>query len=370
MKHIVMFGGGSGGRGINIAFCREGYAVTRVVPAWDSGGSSRALRDALDVLAIGDIRQALMTMAHGEGRVGSVVRFFNARLSEAAPRHALLAEFEFYVGGAHPLLATMEPGIRGAILNYLRVFRGRIGEDFDFRRGSIGNFVLTGAYFAHGKDINTAIFVFRKLCAIEGNVWPSTLEDRCELHATLRDGRRLQGQDRITALAAEDAEVGIRDVGLDAAGRAAITANPAVLEAVATADVLLFGPGSFYTSLLPHLAVGGIVDAIVAARAPVPRIFIGNILECAETRGRTLAELVEAFDAAAGRRLLSHVIANRQPVPIERVVNGFRYLPEGPAPSGTGAAPQWVAGDFEDPWSRGRHDAALLLETVARIAGA
>ena len=110
MKRIVMFGGGSGSRDITMALCRQRYEVTRVVPAWDSGGSSRALRAALGILAMGDIRQALMTMAHGEGRVSSVVRFFNARLSETSSQPDLLAEFDFYVSGAHPLLATMEPG--------------------------------------------------------------------------------------------------------------------------------------------------------------------------------------------------------------------------------------------------------------------
>lgn len=62
----------------------------------------------------------------------------------------------------------MEPGLRGAILNYLRTFRDGIGADFDFRNGSIGNFILTGAHLAHNGDINTAIFVFRKLCDITG----------------------------------------------------------------------------------------------------------------------------------------------------------------------------------------------------------
>jgi 2-phospho-L-lactate transferase/gluconeogenesis factor (CofD/UPF0052 family) len=128
MKHIVMFGGGSGSRGITLALCREQFDVTRVVPAWDSGGSSKALRQALCILAVGDIRQALMTMAHGEQKVSSVVRFFNARLSEAANPTDLRAEFDFYASGAHPLLASMAPDIHAAVLNYLRVFRSHIDE--------------------------------------------------------------------------------------------------------------------------------------------------------------------------------------------------------------------------------------------------
>ena len=373
MKRIVLFGGGSGNRDINIALCREGWEVTRVVPAWDSGGSSKALREALGILAIGDIRQALMTMAHGEGRVGSVVRFCNARLSDTSQRPGLLAEFDFYARGAHPLLGTMEPGIRGAILDYLHVFQSKIGAQFDLRRGSIGNFVLTGAYFSHGKDINTAINVFRKLCAIDGNVWPSTLDDAVELCAELRDGSLVHGQDRVTALGAAHAQVGIARVHLSGAGDPASdtpaaparpVANPAVLEAIASADALLFGPGSFYTSTLAHLSVAGIAQAVAARPAAVAKVFIGNILECPETTRRTVAELVHDFLAAGGPASLTHVISNRGWVPFERVVNGFRYLAEGAAQA---SGPATIADDFEDPWHRGKHDAGKVVETIARL---
>jgi uncharacterized cofD-like protein len=371
MKRIVMFGGGSGSRNINMALCHAGYAVTRVVPAWDSGGSSKALREALGMLAIGDIRQALMTMAHAEGRVGSVVRFFNARLSEASNRPDLLAEFEFYASGAHPLLGSMEPGIRGAILTYLRVFQSKIDDSFDFRRGCIGNFVLTGAYLAHRRNINAAIFVFRELCAIEGNVWPSTIEDTAALGAELRDAGVVQGQDRITALEPERARVGIRCVQLSAhAGAGAPTqpaANPAVLEAIGAADAMLFGPGSFYTSTLPHLLVAGIAQAISATPDDVCKVFIGNILECPETTGRTLAELVQDFQAAAGSGLLTHVFANRSWVPFERVAKGFRYLAEGEVEPSQEQLPHVIADDFEDPWHRGRHDATKVVATLAPL---
>lgn len=374
MKHLVMFGGGSGSRDLTMALCRAGHRVTRIVPAWDSGGSSKALRESLGILAMGDIRQALMTMAHGEGRVGSVVRFFNARLSEAATPADLLAEFGFYAGGGHPLLGTMEPGLRGAVLNYLRVFQSRIGPDFDFRRGSIGNFVLAGAYLAHGRDINTAIFVFRKLCQIEGDVWPSTTDDGVALVATLRDGRTVAGQERITRLDPALAAAGIARVRLQRGGAAPDdhrppAANPAVLEALACADLLVFGPGSWWTSTLPHLAVDGLAAAM-AARPEVPRVLVGNLLECPETLGSSLGSMVAAMidgAGAAGGLAPTHVIAHRGWVPFERVVNGFRYLQEGLGEAGPPPGLTWIADDFEDPWHRGRHDAprvAALLGTL------
>ncbi|MBV5297574.1 MAG: YvcK family protein [Rhodoferax sp.] len=372
MKHIVMFGGGSGSRDITMALCGARHAVTRVVPAWDSGGSSRAIRAALGMLAIGDIRQALMTLAHGEERAGSVVRFCNARLSDVSMQADLQAEFDFYASGAHPLLGQMEPGIRQAILDYLRMFRSSIGANFDFRRGSIGNFVLAGAYLAHDRDINTAIFIFRKLCAIDGHVWPSTTSDRVELSATLRDGHLIRGQDQVTALNAEQARVGINGVqltqpGAGAAGFAGPAANPAVLKAIGMADAILFGPGSFYTSTLAHLSVSGIGAALAATAPAVPKIFIGNILECPETTGRTLAELVQALARAGGPGLLTHVFVNRGWVPFERVVQGFCYLREGSGAPSPEPGVQILADDFEDPWNRGRHDAPKVMASLSQI---
>jgi CofD-related protein of GAK system len=372
MKRIVMFGGGSGSRGITLALCRGCFDVTRVVPAWDSGGSSRALRQALGILAVGDIRQALMTLAHGEQRVSSVVRFFNARLSEAANPTDLRAEFDFYANGAHPLLASMAPDIHTAVLNYLRVFRAEVDDAIDFRRGSIGNFALTGAYFAHDRNINTAVCALRKLCAIRGHVWPSTTHDTVELCADLRDGRQVWGQDQVTALNADCARVGIRRVHLtctDANPGAATspTANPEVLDSLSRADAIVFGPGSFYTSTLAHLGVQGIAQAIAATSPKVPKVLIGNILECPETSGRSLSELVQAFSPDGLPCLLTHVLANQGWVPFERVVKGFRYVPLGDAAPSNGSAPCVIADDFEDPWNRGTHDAQKVVTSLGDI---
>ncbi|MGO7895767.1 YvcK family protein, partial [Rhizobium leguminosarum] len=68
-------------------------------------------------------------------------------------------EFLFYAEGRHPLLERMEPGLRGAILNYLNTFATSVVRDFDFRHGSVGNFILTGACVAHKGDVNTKIAV-------------------------------------------------------------------------------------------------------------------------------------------------------------------------------------------------------------------
>ncbi|MCC6205198.1 MAG: YvcK family protein, partial [Hyphomicrobiales bacterium] len=273
--HIVLFSGGTACRNINIALSRMGVRLTRIVPAWDSGGSSRVLREAFGMLPVGDVRQALMTMAHGEGRAGDIVKICNARLSDTLGNDDARSELDYYVTGAHPLIARMAPQMRDVILGYLRLFLKRVPGDFDFRNGSIGNFILTGAFFAHGCDIDTAILKFRELCSIEGNVWPASVQADVQLAATLRDGRRLERQHLVTRMNEADSGIGVADIELTS-GDGVIEPNARALEALHAADMIVFGPGSFYTSILPHLLVDR-VSRTVRANDAAPKIFAGNI---------------------------------------------------------------------------------------------
>jgi uncharacterized cofD-like protein len=371
LPHIVLFSGGTACRSTNLALCSKPVRLTRIVPAWDSGGSSKVIRESLGVLAVGDIRQALMTMAHGEGRAGDVVKVCNARLTSGAEADAR-TEFSLYAEGRHPLLERMEPGLRGAILNYLRTFRAAIGADFDFRNGSIGNFILTGAHLAHNSDINTAIFVFRKLCDVTGHVWPSTAADGVALSAVLNDGSRVEGQHRVTELDDGQSRTGIREISLTAAG-GGVPANEAVIESLESADAIVFGPGSFFTSVLPHFLVEGVVPAI-ARNIHARRIFIGNILQCRETRGLDLARMLEIaaglwqVKGGADVRPFTHVLANRQLLPFEKTVGAFAYLGNGAleeASAHLGA--EALIGEFEDPWQRGNHDGRAVADALSLL---
>lgn len=370
MTNVVLFSGGSACRTINIALSRRPVDLTRIVPAWDSGGSSKVIRERLGILSVGDIRQALMTMAHGEGRSGDVVRICNTRLSSNRSVNEAKAEFQFYAEGRHPLLERMEAGLRGAILNYLKTFSETVGNDFDFRNGSIGNFILTGACIAHNGDVNTAIFVFRKLCGISGNVWPSSLDSDLILSATLKDGSRLAPQDAITKMADKDAGVGVRGIELTRENGQLPTANPAALEAIERADLIAFGPGSFYTSILPHLLVDGVMDAV--GRANCPKVFIANILQCRETLGMTLGDVVAAFgdtwrSRGGGRFPSLQVLANQLLFPFEKTVGVFPYLVDDMPKDSAHVS---VVEELEDAWSRGQHDGDVVADRLLMIARA
>lgn len=369
---IVLFSGGTACRSINIALSQRGARVTRIVPAWDSGGSSKIIRETFNMLPVGDVRQALMTMAHGEGRAGDVVKVFNARLSSSLGNSGARIEFDFYRNGEHPLLRRIAPDIREAILKYLSLFGSRIPDDFDFRNGSIGNFILTGAYLTHQQDINIAIGIFRALCGIEGEVWPVSIKPNIQLEAVLRGGERIIGQHLVTGLNEGQSETGIETIQLRA-GHGPISENSAISYALVDADVIVFGPGSFFTSILPHLHVDGVVRAIAGNRR-APRVFIGNILECAETQGRDLADLLDVFirtwrrDSEL-RRGITHVLSNRELFPFAKTVGRFRYLREGDLETlSRRERLAWVSGDFEDAWTRGRHDGEEVVNALLKIA--
>jgi uncharacterized cofD-like protein len=344
---------------------RRGLDVARIAPAWDSGGSSRAIREKLGMLSIGDIRNALMTLAHGEGRAGNVVKVFNTRLSDTEDRAALRQELDFHVDGLHPALQAMEPDLRQPVLRYLQRFASAAGAEFDLRRGSIGNFVLTGAYLAHGNDINAAISVFRELCSIRGDVWPVSKDNDLHLQATLQNGEQVREQHRITALDPARALIGIGELRLVRAGGGQAAANDAVLNAVAGADAIVFGPGSFYTSVLPHLLVGGIAQAL-ATRNAIPRIFIGNMLECPETVGVSLNRMLEEFFKHGS---ITHVLANQSPTPFHRSVGGRRYIAfDARAPLLRRYGVRALSRDLEDPWQRGVHEASLVASLIAELS--
>lgn len=362
---IVLFSGGTACRAINISLAERGYRLARIVPAWDSGGSSKELRERFGMLPIGDVRQALMTMAHGEGHASDVVKIFNARLSDSGTAEELNAEFEWFASGRHPLIKGMESALGKAILNYLVLFRANAPDDFDLRNGSIGNFVLTGAYLAHDRNINRAIAVFRKLCAIEGHVWPASVDDGVQEQALLGNGKKLARQHLITKMDADDSAAGIAQISISTGSGGDVAANARALAEIADADMIVFGPGSFYTSIFPHVLVDGVVEA-VSANQHAARIFVGNILECVETSGATLGGLLDVFSSKLPS--LTHVLANRELFPFEKKVGKFPYLRPGALQDvcdRIGAVN--LTGDFEDAWTRGQHDGERVADSLAGI---
>lgn len=382
--HVLAFTGGSAFREINVELVRDKARLTRIVPIWDSGGSSKILREHFDVIPIGDVRQALMTMAHGEGQNSNVIRLFNWRLPNIDSHINLDNAFKEFVDGKHPLIRSIEPSLRNVILGYLKQFESALPvDDFNFRRGSLGNFVLIGAYLTHAKNINTAIYVFRQLCSINGEVYPVSLQSQLHLGAELEDGEIIYQQATITKLNRQTYREKIKRIFVYPEGdesknppKLEMKANNIVLEELETASIIIFGPGSFFTSVLPHLKVEGIVDAI--AKLHVPKVLICNIKECEETHGYTQKALVDFFINTAKENesekrsphlYLTHVLANNNYdqktvpgtnelyIPIDK--DFVSYL--------TNLKIKPLIENFESTWRRGEHDPKVIIESINKL---
>jgi uncharacterized cofD-like protein len=258
---IVVIGGGTGLSTLLRGLKNYSANITAIVTVADDGGSSGRLRREIGGLPPGDIRNCLTALADEE-----------KLLTE-------LFQYRFMAGS------------------------GLTGHSF-------GNLFLTAMNEITG-DWEQAILASSQVLAVRGTVLPSTLSD-VKLWAELSDGRRIEGESQITK-----ARGRISNIGCIPANPPAL---PRALEAIDSADYIIIGPGSLYTSIIPNLLVPDIADAIAAAQ--VPRIYICNIMtEPGETDDFTVSDHIRAIDRAAGQRLFDAVLVQKKepsPAALER----------------------------------------------------
>src|SRR5437588_1025288 len=183
--------------------------LTAIVTVTDDGGSSGRLRRENRILPPGDIRNCMVALSQDE-----------ALLSH-------LFQYRFHAG------------------------RGLIGHNF-------GNLFLAALTHVTG-DFVEAVRVSSKVLAIRGRIFPSTISN-VSLVATLETGRTVHGETRITASRAP-----IKRLKLSSRR---VRPLPRAIEAIKEADLILLGPGSLYTSILPNLMLPEIAAAIATSKAP------------------------------------------------------------------------------------------------------
>ncbi len=226
--HIAALGGGTGLSSLLRGLKERSLDITAIVTVADDGGSSGRLRRELGVLPPGDIRNCLVALAEDESLMG-------------------------------------------------RLFQHRF-EGGDLTGHSFGNLFLAALTDLTG-NFDLAIQECSRVLKIRGSVLPSTLA-QISLWAERADGTRVCGESAITSGAGPCRRVWLEPEPV---------AHPPSLEAIAEADLVLLGPGSLFTSVLPHLAVPQLVDAIAGARGV--RAYVCNVMtQPGETDG---------FDAAA-----------------------------------------------------------------------
>ncbi|HEY3570344.1 MAG TPA: uridine diphosphate-N-acetylglucosamine-binding protein YvcK [Thermoanaerobaculia bacterium] len=229
--------------------------LTGVVTVTDDGGSSGRLRKEFGVLPPGDIRNCIAALADDEDLL---TRLF---------------QYRFPNGG------------------------GLLGHSF-------GNLFLTALTGITG-DFHQAILTAESVLSVRGKIFPATLTD-VRLRGRGISGRIYEGESAI-GLSGEE----LAAVELDPASPPAF---PQAVAALERADLVLLGPGSLYTSILPNLLIPGIRQALVKTRARVV-LLLNLMTQPGETDGMMGIDHLRALVRQAGEGIIDAVLVNATPIP-------------------------------------------------------
>lgn len=259
---IVVIGGGTGLSTLLRGLKTFTSNITAVVTVGDDGGSSGRLREATGVVPPGDIRNCITALADEEKLV---TELFSYRFEQAH------------------------------------------GEGLEGH--SFGNLFLTAVYSMTNGDILEAARLASRVLNSRGTVLPSTLTP-IQLIAEMEDGTVQKGESSIPK-----ANGKIKQLSFEPPN---IKPTPEALEAIMDAELIVLGPGSLYTSIIPNLLIPGIADAIKLS--PARKIYIANVLtQAGETMGYTVGDHIQALfehtKTAPGpnQRLIEAVVVNERP---------------------------------------------------------
>lgn len=313
---IVVLGGGSGIpnalRGL-AALVREGFPleITAIVATADDGGSSGRIRRDRGGLPPGDLRQCLLALAdHADESFG-------------------------------------------------RLFAHRYKGAGDLAGHSLGNLLLIALAEQEGCYLK-AVAAAGRMLRTRGRVLPVT-ECPLRLEGETVAGDRLSGESRIGA-----APAAIRRLWLEPA-----TAKPSdgALEALRSADLVVLGPGSLFTSILAVLLVDGVAAAVRGARGS--KVLVGNLMtQPGETVGMSMADHLEALDRHVGPGLVDLVLLNNAtPLAPHRLRPYAEQSGELVSREGlTGRREVVLEAPLVTDSGKIRHDPARLADALIRIA--
>jgi len=327
---IVAIGGGTGLstllRGLKGYVDADGaWSVSNlgaIVTVTDEGGSSGVLRKELGMLPPGDIRNCIVALASEE-----------------------------------------------QLLSRLFSYRFELSSDSTLKGHSLGNLLLAALTDITG-GFDNAILAASEVLAIRGAIYPSTLSD-VRLRATLTNGRELVGEVAISGsnlgekASNTQRHARIANLAIEPADAAPVER---ALQAIAKADLILIGPGSLYTSVLPNLLIKPIAEAMRQARAL--RVYVCNVMtQPGETDGYSAEEHLAAIIEHAGLVVDVMIMNGRRPT--EQILTAYAAENQYPVPFDVNAVRELgVTPFFGDIIAEGnfvRHDPAALAETIFRL---
>jgi uncharacterized cofD-like protein len=307
---IVAIGGGTGLSVLLRGLKEHTSNLTAIVTVADDGGSSGVLRTGLGIPAVGDIRNCLVALADAEPLMSDVLQY------------------------RFPSDATGDA-------------QGLAGH-------ALGNLMIAAMTAVEAGDFEDGVRAMNRVLAVRGRVLPVS-STPLTLHARLADGSVVDGQSRIMRAA------GIERVWLTPE---TVSTSEEAISAIRDAELILLGPGSLYTSLLPSLLIPRVRDAVMAATAP--RVFVCNVAtQVGETTGFDLAGHVEALTAHTAPGLIDAVLANnafgaQTPTDWRAERVQLRWPPD------VLPVPRLILDDVVDPENAHHHDPSRLALAVLR----
>ena len=300
---VVAIGGGTGLSVLLRGLKSHTDNISAIVTVADDGGSSGRLREQLGVLPPGDFRNCLVAMSDAE-----------------------------------------------ALVHELFQHRFKKGEGLEGH--SFGNLFIAAMTDVTG-SFDKAILESSRVLAVRGSVIPATMGN-ITLSARMVDGSYVSGESSIASNGAPIERVMIEPADAEA--------HQPALEAIADAQLVLIGPGSLYTSILPNLLVRGISSALRETDAA--KMYIANVAnERGETEGYTLSDHVRVLRAHTFPAIADYVIANEQP---PEAGGGDHSDPVRIGDSGVGHA-RLVTDYLADPSHPARHDSSKLAEVIMDV---
>ncbi|AEF56071.1 GAK system CofD-like protein [Marinomonas posidonica] len=305
---VLFFSGGSALNKISRVFKEYTHHSIHLVTPFDSGGSSARLRAAFDIPAVGDLRSRLMALAD-ETVLGQpeVYALFTHRLSSTESMSELSAQLDALVKGEHELITNIPNPMKALIQTQLAVTQTEIDEGFDLRGASIGNLIMAGGFLNNQHQLDPIVFLFSRLIKALGEV-KTTLDADLHLGVELENGDVVLGQHNITGKETSALASPIKRMWLNKGLTQPQPTNRPIADdrkdAIETADLICYPPGSFYSSLLANLAPQGVGQAI--CQNPNPKVYVPNLGTDPEQLGLSLTERVERLIAAIIKDVPEH----------------------------------------------------------------
>lgn len=282
---LLFFSGGSALGPVAQKLVDFTHHSIHLITPFDSGGSSRELRFAFDMPAIGDLRNRLMALAdHSISDNRAIYRLFSHRLYSAKEAIPLKNRFALMAAGKDPLVMAIAQPLRCAVIRHLQHFQREMPKGLCLEGACIGNLVLAAGYLLHGKNIDPVLQLFSKFILARGLVKP-VVSKSYHLYARYNTGETIIGQHLITRHK-QDGQW-ITGIGLSLTENELVPAlteiSPAIAEHIASAQLICYPIGSFFTSLCASLLPAGIGEAVAANDCP--KIYIPNTTTDAENHG-------------------------------------------------------------------------------------